>query len=120
VKATVSTKDPPYIYNGQGPSAALLSGCILLRALKYTDILDEKLKEKDYRVQAKVKDQTRKDIVTELTNLMKQKNGFSPLSTTAKMVDPYNLLNLPGKDRFGEFPPELWLDIKRGGERYTF
>jgi len=137
VKATVSTKDPPYIYNGQGPSAALLSGCILLRALNtvpqgalantyipgvaaggdvkpaYKDIPEEKLNDTHGRIRAKVTDQPRKEIVTELAKLMIKDNGFSPLSTTAKMVDPYHLLG----ERFGEFPPELWLDIKRGGDR---
>jgi hypothetical protein len=137
VKATVNSKDPPYIYNGQGPSAALLSGCILLRTLNsvpqvspantyiqgvaaggdvkpaYKDIPEEKLNDTHGRIRAKVTDQTRKEIVTKLTELMKPANGFSPLSSTAKMVDPYNLLG----NRFGEFPPELWFDIKRGGDR---
>ena len=137
VKATVNSKDPPYIYNCQGPSAGLLSGCILLRALNtvpqgalantyipgvaagsdvkpaYKDSDDEKLDDTHGRIRTKVTDQTRKEIVTELAKLMKQENGFSTLSSAAKTVDPYHLLG----DRFGEFPPELWFDIKRGGDR---
>jgi hypothetical protein len=123
----------PALYNSQGPSAASLSGCALLRALHsvpatpgiavpagvFQDIPEEKIGNPQYplsphRVRDMVEtDALREQVVTELRQIMTQQNGVSPLCGTANMVDPYSLLG----DRFGTFPPELWHDIKRGGDR---
>jgi hypothetical protein len=133
----------PIVYNSQGPSAASLSGCTLLRALHsvpatpgiaapagvFQDIPEEKIGNPLYPLRSpqRVRDMVattplpalppqaslREQIITELTRIMNQQNGVSNLCGTANMVDPYHLLG----DRFGTFPPELWFDIKRGGDR---
>ena len=109
------SKAPPVIYNSQGPSAAELSGCVLIRALdsRFTDPSPNQV-SKIPGVQDRIATPAlRNEVVTELTRIMTEDNGVSPLCGTATMVDPYNRLG----NRFGEFPPELWLDIKRGGDR---
>jgi hypothetical protein len=126
------SKAQPAVYNSQGPSAAVMIGCALLRALNsipitepdgtvipgvvlrgFKDIQDEKLKGAHGPVRNRVTDPLRIPIINELVRIMTQENGFSLLSATADMVDPYNLLG----NQFGTLPPELWLDIKRGGDR---
>jgi hypothetical protein len=132
----------PVIYNSQGPSAASLSGCALLRALHsvpavpgiavpagvFQDIPEEKIGNPNNLIRSpqRVRDMVaanplpeltgtslREQIVSELTRIMTQQNGVSDLCGTANMVDPYSLLG----DRFGSLPSEIWFDIKRGGDR---
>jgi hypothetical protein len=127
----LGSRAAPAVYNSQGPSAALMAGCALLRALgAFPDIPDEKIGKQQpvnplspQRVRDMVATAPipglpaaatlREQIVNELIRIMTPTNGYSLLSATADMVDPYSFLD----NQFGNFPPELWLDIKRGGDR---
>jgi len=141
------SKAAPAVYNSQGPSAALMSGCALLRALStvaqgapapagvFPDIADEKIGKQPSNALSPqhMRDMVelptiagvpvvtglpaattlREQIINELIRIMTPANGYSSLSGTADMVDPYSFLGT----LFGNFPPELWLDIKRCGDR---
>jgi len=134
----------PSIYNSQGPSAASLSGCALLRALNtasvapgaaapagvFPDIDDEKIGKPPIvdpltsRSPQRVRDMVAGTPIPGGATLREQIiHELMEIMTQQNGVSPLcgtanmvDMYNLCGPT-FSNLPPEVWFDSKRGGDR---